>query len=418
MSLRHRTAIVLLFVGLGQCFSVAQLQAQVNYFPPAEMPSEGDSYGPSVAGSSSTSNQMLWQQYQALQMGQPIGSGVDGGCQTCAGCGAAGYDRCGCNTQLFPWVSGHGNCDQWCVGPKWGVEATGLFFFRDDADWAAATANFVAADATTANQLVEQFDHGPGLRLFATAFNDAGYGLQIGYEGINDWMSTAVFTQNAPVVGDPNITRTATYESRFNSLEINVLSRPISNWKLFSGFRYVEIDEDFVDGPRRDAAATNSVAAVLIDNGSSHFLENRLFGFQLGSRRDSWNIGSRLSIETFANAGVYCNNFRRDDLTQNTTTIIVADDAATLDVNEFSQTTSTTTQTSARQRVAKIAFLGEAGIAGVWQLNPCLAVRGGYQILAVDGVGQGLDAFLTPQGGLDGTTLVYHGVQLGVEYRR
>lgn len=421
MSLRHSAALLLLLVSIGQSYSATQLLAQGSYPTPIEMYSANVPVGQEFAGTSQTSNQMLWQQYQTLQMADAPGSeayGASGECQTCSGSGATDYSRCGCNSELFPWINGPGNCDQWCVGPRWGVEAAGLFFFRENADFASVTNSLVAADATTANQLVEQFDHGPGVRLFATAYNETGYGLQIGYEGINDWIASAVYSQDAAVGTDPDITRTTTYQTRFNSLEINALSPRRSTWQLFSGFRYVEFDEDFSDRPLRNAAATNSASNLLIDTGSSHFLENRLFGFQLGSRREAWNIGNRLSIEAFANAGVYCNNFRRDDLTQNTTTIIVEDDIATLDTNEFSQTTSTSTQTSRRQTVNKVAFLGEAGVSGVWQLNPCFAVRGGYQILAVDGVGQGLDAFLTPGGGLDGTTLVYHGVQLGVEYRR
>jgi hypothetical protein len=43
-------------------------------------------------------------------------------------------------------------------------------------------------------------------------------------------------------------------------------------------------------------------------------------------------------------------------------------------------------------------------------------MRGGYQVLAVNGIGQGLDAFLAP--GFDQSTLVYHGGHFGIEYVR
>jgi hypothetical protein len=72
--------------------------------------------------------------------------------------------------------------------------------------------------------------------------------------------------------------------------------------------------------------------------------------------------------------------------------------------------------TATHQEFSELAFVGEAGITGVFRLNRCVALRAGYQVLAVNGVGQGIDAMLAP--GLDPTTLVYHGGHFGVEYVR
>ncbi len=46
----------------------------------------------------------------------------------------------------------------------------------------------------------------------------------------------------------------------------------------------------------------------------------------------------------------------------------------------------------------------------------CTALRAGYQILALDGVGTGLEASFTP--GLITDTIIFHGLQFGLEYRR
>ena len=50
------------------------------------------------------------------------------------------------------------------------------------------------------------------------------------------------------------------------------------------------------------------------------------------------------------------------------------------------------------------------------KLTPCLALKTGYQIIVLDGVGQGIDAFFSPD--FDRSTVFYHGLQFGMEYRR
>ena len=344
-------------------------------------------------------NPMLWQQYQALQTGTP----VDG--QGC-GCGS-GHDRCGCNPEVFPWMRGPGACDQWCVGPRWAVETDGLFLFRDDTDW-----DLVAANLGATPTLVDQFDHALGGRLFLTAYNDYGYGIQIGYEGANDWNATFF---------DPNAAsdRTLNYETRLNSIEINFLTNAPYLWKFYSGFRYIEIDENLSDGTTVDKPIPPPVsggtpAAGFVDTTNQFLLENRLIGFQLGGRRDSWQLGKWLAIDTYANAGVYCNKFKRDDVTLTTTTIITGEDLDTPET-EFDIDT-TETRTRVRRDFADVAFAGEAGISGVARLNQCLSLRAGYQVLVVDGMGEALDAFFTPE--LVTSTVLYHGLQFGLEYRR
>lgn len=353
----------------------------------------------------SSANPVLRQQYQALQTGVVPGSSS----VSCGKCGGQyPYDRCGCNEELFPWIGGPGNCDQWCVGPKWEVQAGGLMLFRDDAELASVI-GFIGGTTS----LVDQFDHGIGGRLFVTGYNDSGFGLQIGWEGVNQWTANATFD---PVGSE---TRTVALSSRLNSVEINFLPNVPYMWKVFSGFRYVELVDDLVDSRINDKpipapADPPAANSFVTDTTVSHLLKNQLIGFQLGARRDAWHWGERLTIASFANAGVYCNKFRRDDVTRTDTTIITGDDLSTTD-NEFSQTT-TSVSNRVRTSPTDVAFLGEAGITGTWKINECVALHSGYQIMALDGVGQALDAFFTS--GLNADTVVYHGLQFGFEYRR
>jgi hypothetical protein len=294
----------------------------------------------------------------------PEGAGPSAGCASCngGGCGGYPYNRCGCNPQLFPYITGPGNCDNWCVGPHWNVELDGMFVHREDANWGA----IAGAD------VVNQFDFGPGVRLFATGYNCSDYGLQIGYEGVNEFHSTALIGGGA---------RSISYESNLNSVEINVLRRTGIPARLFAGFRYIELDEDFVDF----TTATGDSDLMLI--------ENRLIGFQIGALRDAWQLNKWLTFEPYGNAGMYVNDFKREavDITAGIATVT-------------------------EREISDVAFVGEAGLSIVLRINRCLALRSGYQAMALNGVGEALDSSLVA--GLNEDTLIYHGARFGVEYQR
>ena len=294
-------------------------------------------------------------------------------CSSCNGGEAGGirsfYNRCGCDTPQFPWFTGPGNCDNWCVGPHWNVEVDGMFIRREDADWGAAG---VAPD-----EIVDQFNFGPGARIFATGYNYSNYGVQVGYEGVNDFHSTAL-------TGTSDID----YQSTLNSLEVNVMRRRDVPLKFFAGGRYIEVDEDYID---------TSLGGLNPGDVNALFIENRLMGFQIGAQRDAWQLNRWVTIEPFGNAGAYLNYFKREDLA-----FVAATNLTTQDKHEFSE----------------IAFLGEAGVTSVLRINACLALRGGYQVMAFHGVANALDTAQLTNGGFDPDTLIYHGARFGIEYQR
>lgn len=333
----------------------------------------------------------------------------DGTCSSCQGGGGAGgyfHNRCGCNTQLFPWFTGPGNCDNWCVGPHWNVEVDALMITRDGINW-----DPVIAAVGLAPDLASQLDYSPGARIFAMAYNDSSFGMQIGYEGVNEFNATALF----PVVG---ATRSFDFQSTMNSLEFNVFRKTDVPLKIFAGFRYIEVDEDLLDSNIVDKAvpapSTPPTVSSFADDSLGVQLENRLMGVQAGAFRDAWRLNRWITIEPFGNAGVYVNSFKRVNVNSTTTTTLVSDDPATTD-DETLQTVATT-NLGTKQEFSELAFVGEAGVTGVLRLNRCVALRGGYQVLAVNGVTQAIDAYFTP--GMDSSTLVYHGLRFGVEYQR
>lgn len=299
--------------------------------------------------------------------GNDLGATYPGdACSSCNSDEAGGirsfYNRCGCDTPQFPWFTGPGNCDTWCVGPHWNVEVDGMFIRRDDAEWGDV------AGAT----VIDQFNYGPGARIFATGYNYSNYGLQIGYEGVNDFHSTAS-------TGAEEIT----YQSTLNSLEVNLMRRRDLPLKIFAGARYIEIDEDYIE------------TTTALGDAQGTFVENRLMGFQIGAQRDAWQLNRWVTIEPFGNVGAYFNDFKREDV-------------------EF--VSLTTVQTEDRNEFSEIAFLGEAGVTSVLRINACLALRGGYQVMAFHGVANALE---TAQiAGFDPDTLIYHGARFGIEYQR
>ena len=348
-------------------------------------------------------NPMLWQQYQALQVAEPQGASGSS-----CGCGNSWWDRCGCNPEVFPWIDGPGLCDQWCVGPKWQVELEGLFLFTDDVEWDRLQNNLGVTPTLT-----DQFDHALGARLYVSAYNQYGYGMEVGYMGANDWGGTFTFDPNA------SSERRFDYDARLNSVEINFLPKLTYLWQFYTGFRYIEIDEHLDDFTTVDKVIPPPVSGgtapvAYVDSGTSYLVENQLYGFQLGARRDGWRLWRRVFIDSYANAGIYCNWHKRDDITINRSTIITGDDLDTAD-NEFSIATNTVRNSVGRE-YAEVAFAGEAGISGVVRLTNCLSVRGGYQVMVVDGIGRALDAFFSND--LMTSTSLYHGMQFGMEYRR
>ncbi|MCA9238451.1 MAG: BBP7 family outer membrane beta-barrel protein [Planctomycetales bacterium] len=338
----------------------------------------------------------------------PFGSSEAGEGAECSGCngGGAFYNRCGCNTAYFPWIQGPGRCDQWCVGPHWNVELDGLFLFRGANDWAPFT-----AAVGSGPDFLDTFDNAAGARLFVTGYNDRGYGMQVGYEGVNDFSAAAGYD-----LGGSN--REFSYESNYNSVEINFIPATNARWRLFGGVRYMEIDENLTDVTTVDKPvpppADPPTSVAYVDTGTARLLDNRMIGFQVGAFRDSWNIGRRLSLEAFANSGLYCNNLRFRSVDTTVTTVYNSDDLASAG-DDFSQTTSNVT-TGTTRNVTNLAFAGEAGITSVLRINPCLALRGGYQVLLVDGLGLASDAYFSPA--FNSSSVLYHGLQFGVEYRR
>lgn len=351
-------------------------------------------------------------------------------------CGACDWGW-GCGGS--PFRTGPGQCDNWRVGPVWKVEVDGLIFFHEDTDIDAlvARSNTLAGPPPLDPLYTENFGEGPGVRISATSYwpQCKGYEVNVTYTGIPEYNASAVFPKTAvllppPDPGEPvqvgSEQRLLTYRTGFHSLELNVLPFNDSPWKRFLGIRYFLVDEDIDDSTDEFGLPPIAVGDVLElrDMLRSTIVENHLIGFQGGVRRDMWRFRPWLFVEGFANAGIYCNVIKREDVHQESAfRQEVVEDTEIVNgmpvvVGQEIQTTFNEIRSVVKTNRTLMALAGEAEIAVVCKLNRCLAVRSGYQALVIDGVELADDAFINFDSNPDRETRFYHGFFGGLEYRR
>ncbi|MEN9667681.1 MAG: hypothetical protein RLZZ326_4044, partial [Planctomycetota bacterium] len=152
-------------------------------------------------------------------------------------------------------------------------------------------------------------------------------------------------------------------------------------------FRWVEWQESFslLTGPERfGARAINS-----------------LYGHQWGLEGVLWRPTTALALEGVAKAGIYGNVSKQDSLLASSGGL-----------------SSIATDT------ARVAFVGETGLTGSWQVREWLRARAGYQALWLGGIasatnqlqGQSLAAGSPQRGSTNtGGSVVLQGVSLGLE---
>jgi hypothetical protein len=119
-----------------------------------------------------------------------------------------------------------------------------------------------------------------------------------------------------------------------------------------------------------------------------------MIGFQVGLRRELWQFTEWAYVEALANSGIFRNRVKRFDRSGalGATSIV------------------------SRREYNDVAFVGEASLTVVARLTQCVALRGGYQVLYVDGITTAQDAFFFSDNRTD--SLLYHGAHVGLEYHR
>jgi len=278
-----------------------------------------------------------------------------------------------------------------CDGPLWSVQAGALILARTSRS--TPLVESLAGDPlVTARSLGTPWAAGPDLSV--RRWLDSGNSLQFRFFDVDGFNSRAtvatpplfVLPTIPPLFGFGISDVTATYATRLYSTELNWISPAASWFSWLVGFRWVELYENLNE---------HFVAAPLAAN-LRFQTANRLYGGQAGALISLFSRGA-VRIDSVLKAGLYGN-------------------AAS---NQFTATENIVFLISS-DRSSQVAFLGEIGLVSVYQWTDHIALRGGYQLLWLDGIALAPDQVAATQllarNGIDtkGDSF-YHGALLGVE---
>jgi hypothetical protein len=280
-----------------------------------------------------------------------------------------------------------------CDCPRWSVQAGAVILAR------TSRSAVLLENTTTGNALLNSRDFvvpwAAGPDVSVRRWLDSGDSLDIRFFAVDGWnsrtnLSTSPiwnFPTNPPLFGLGVANVSVSYATRLYSTEIN-WNRPANDWLTWLvGFRWIELYENL--GYNADfggnAAQVNFQSA------------NRLYGGQAGATAALFSRGG-WRVDGLFKAGVYGNAA-----------------ASGMAVSQ-----SIGPAFAAGDRSGQVAFVGDIGIVGVYQWSDNIALRGGYQLLWLDGVALALDQIAATQvitaNGIDTKgDAFYHGALRGLE---
>lgn len=246
------------------------------------------------------------------------------------------------------------------------------------------------------------FDWQPGVRALAGWQFHPDHAAEIGYLGIFDWTSTSSIggNNNLAIPGDLGLASLdyfaadlmrLQYSSALHSAEVTLVES-LGEGSLLCGFRYLSLDEQF------NLNATDS------DTGSSDYrirTSNDLYGGQVGAR---WQSGiDALEWSAEGKVGLYGN-----------------DASQTQSVADFPPAFFLRAKQTARR--GRVAFVGDFNLSALYPLNDIWAIRGGYNLIWIEGVALAPDQLdftdtATSGQNLSTSGLFLHGVNLGLDAR-
>lgn len=217
---------------------------------------------------------------------------------------------------------------------------------------------------------------------------NAGIGPIAGVNGVVRFQPQLTGSGNDPTFGN--------YNSALRSAELNVRRQMNCWYKGLIGFRYFNLPESL-----NIVQPFGGVAPGFFQHTVN--TTNNLFGGQIGGEACIW-CRDRLQIDGFAKAGLYGN---AASSFYHFTNFING-------IGDFNAGNNATAQ------VGHTAFVGELSLTGRYCLNDHIAVRGGYQVMWIQGVTLSSDQFnlvgVAPGIAIDSSGGVfYHGATAGLE---
>lgn len=267
------------------------------------------------------------------------------------------------------------------IGNVWGSRTSNL-----DPLWSVDVgAVFLRRESTNFDTNFEPFDFGFEAGVDADIRRRIGDGnhLQVRYFGVDSWSDQPTALIPTPAFHN--------YESSLHSTEINLRSQR-SDWlTLLGGFRWVELQDSRYFNANPNNPNSNEVDIVN---------QNQMYGGQLGTDILLWDRGGPLTVNTELKAGIFSNRAKsyRERL---------ASPGAQIPPVGMQE-----------DRSYQTAFVGDLGVNAKYRLTDRLAVRGGYQLMWVEGLSLAdaygdrfnTDTTIDTTGGL-----FYYGATVGLE---
>ncbi len=310
-----------------------------------------------------------------------------------AGCGCANTCNGGCADCC------RGTCfdNCCCCPPLWTVKAGIVYLDRAAPRPAVLVEDTVTGDPI-ANAQNFNFNWNAGLDISAIrSLGDGTNAFELRYFGIDGWRATQNFTTSAiwnfptdpPLFGLGVANIDSVYTSRLYSTEANLRHRSSDRLSWLIGFRWVQVHENLDFN-----ADFGGNQAVINDN-----TDNNLYGGQIGIDWRVFDRGGPFKIDSVFKAGIFGNS---------------AD-------NTFGVTQAIGPAFGAGQSKGQVAFVGEIGLTGVYQWTDHIAVRGGYQVLWVEGIAVASDQLTAVDvlnaSGINTTGgIFYHGALASIDF--
>jgi opacity protein-like surface antigen len=254
------------------------------------------------------------------------------------------------------------------------------------------------------------FDGSSGFDGFVGWDNGCGWGVDFRYLWVDDFTATESFFP----LDDPQIATTPIqtptlfdtgdlflmdYTSDIQSVEL-LGHRDFGRFRVTAGFRYIELNE--------------SMGINIFENPGSLFADeygfnaaNDLYGFQVGIESQLWCRG-KFHLDGVTKFGIYGNDISASSFLDDPGDPLLSRSG-----------TDTATQT---------AFGLDLGLSAAYDVTCNLSVRAGYQLMYLDGVALAADQVpntsnliglpgATPVTAHGGNSVLYHGLNVGFEYR-
>jgi hypothetical protein len=296
-------------------------------------------------------------------------------------------------------------CCEGCCPPTWTVRADGLFLNRSQLPGQTLLVDGTFKPQFNANQFDLPVQLGWQIAV-ARRLNDdweleARY-FDLGGQGATSPTISSSVGAGVPFATTPQglffppLNTNLSYSSRLQDVELNARRSLNDRVSVLAGVRYLQLDDRILVSQLTTVGGFDATQQL---DGFS-----QMVGFQVGGDAVLLRRGG-FSLDTSLKAGIY------GDLARNAFTY----DSTALAVHGASGASAT-----------NVAFCGEIGITATYDLTQQMSLRGGYQLLWLDGVAlASQQPIVNPPPLLGAATTVatsgdvfYNGAFIGLEYRR